>query len=70
VTRLAAYATLERLKKKRLVSSHLGTGTAVRGGKARRYYSVEPSGVRALNESKAAHDALWRGVALPMGAVA
>ena len=66
----AVYATLERLKKKRLVSSHLGTGTAVRGGKARRYYSVEPSGVRALNESKAAHDALWRGVALPMGAVA
>jgi PadR family transcriptional regulator PadR len=64
----AVYATLERLENKRLVSSYLGEGTPVRGGKARRYYSVEPAGMRALNESKAAHEALWRGVTVPMGA--
>lgn len=64
----AVYATLDRLEKKKLVSSRLGEGTPVRGGKARRYYEVEPNGLRALNQSKAAHDALWRGVALPMGA--
>ena len=64
----AVYATLERLEKKKLVTSHLGEGTPVRGGKARRYYRIEPTGLRALSESKAAHEALWRGVALPLGA--
>lgn len=63
----AVYATLDRLEKKSLVSSRLAAGGAIRSGKARRYYSIEPSGVRALNESRTAHDALWRGVALPMG---
>jgi PadR family transcriptional regulator PadR len=63
----AVYATLERLEAKGLISSRLAAGTPVRGGRARRYYSLEAAGVEALNESKAAVDTLWRGLAWPLG---
>src|SRR6202035_1441887 len=63
----AVYATLERLEGKRLISSRLAPGTPVRGGGARRYYALEGAGVQALNESKAAMDALWQGLAWPLG---
>ena len=62
----AVYATLERLETKGLVSSHLAPGTAVRGGQARRYFSLTAAGVRALNEAKSASDSLWRGLAWPL----
>lgn len=35
----AVYATLERLEAKGLASSRLAPGTAVRGGRARRYFA-------------------------------
>ena len=63
----AVYATLGRLEDKGLISSLLAPGTPVRGGRARRYYALEAAGLRALNESKAAVDALWHGVAWPLG---
>lgn len=63
----AVYATLERLEHKALISSRLAPGTPARGGRARRYYSVEAAGLRALDESKAALDGLWRGLAWPLG---
>ena len=63
----AVYATLDRLEGKGLISSRLAPGTAARGGRARRYYALEAAGERALNESKAAVEALWRGVAWPLG---
>lgn len=62
----AAHATLERLEKKRLVSSRLGSGTPVRAGRARRYYRLQPAGVRALNDARAAVDTLWRGLTWPL----
>jgi PadR family transcriptional regulator PadR len=66
----AVYATLDRLEQKGLVSSHLAPGGAVRGGRPRRHYSVQPIGLRALNQAKAAADRLWSGVRLPLkGAV-
>jgi PadR family transcriptional regulator len=62
----AVYATLERLEGKRLVSSKLAPGTAVRAGRPRRYYAPTGAGVRALNEAKSTIDTLWAGYALPL----
>jgi DNA-binding PadR family transcriptional regulator len=62
----AVYATLDRLEQKALISSRLESGTAVRAGRARRYYSIEAAGVRALNDAKAASDNLWQGVRWPL----
>jgi PadR family transcriptional regulator, regulatory protein PadR len=62
----AVYATLDRLEEKAFISSRLGRGTAVRAGRPRRYYAIEHAGVRALNESKAAVEHLWRGFRWPL----
>jgi DNA-binding PadR family transcriptional regulator len=62
----AVYATLERLETKGLASSTLAPGTAIRGGRARRYFTPTGEGVRALNNAKSATDMLWRGLAWPL----
>jgi DNA-binding PadR family transcriptional regulator len=62
----AVHATLERLENKGLVASRLGSGTAIRAGRPRRYYRLEPSGVSALNDARAAIDGLWRGLRWPL----
>ena len=58
----AVHATLERLERKALVHSRLEDGTPVRGGRARRYYTLQPAGVRALREAREAVTVLWRGI--------
>jgi PadR family transcriptional regulator PadR len=68
VTAGAVYATLDRLEAKRLVSSRLAPGTAIRGGRARRYYLPSAAGIQALNEAKASADDLWRGLNWPLKA--
>ena len=40
----ALYTALDRLERRRLVSSWLGDPTPERGGKRKRYYRVEPAG--------------------------
>lgn len=62
----AVYATLERLETKGLASSKLAPGTAIRGGRARRYFVPTGAGVRALNEAKSVTDSLWQGLAWPL----
>ena len=62
----AVHATLERLEGKGLVASHLGSGTPIRGGRARRFYILQPKGVRALNEARAAVEGLWEGLRWPL----
>jgi len=62
----AVYATLERLEEKGLISSRVGPGSDVRGGRQKRFYSVEPQGLKSLNEAKAAVDHLWSGVPWPL----
>jgi PadR family transcriptional regulator PadR len=57
----AVYATLERLEVKGLASSRLAPGTAIRGGRARRYFAPTGAGARALNDAKSAAENLWRG---------
>jgi PadR family transcriptional regulator PadR len=62
----AVYATLDRLHDKGLVSSRLAPGTAIRGGRARRYFKPTAAGVRALNEARSAIAAIWHGFASPV----
>jgi DNA-binding PadR family transcriptional regulator len=62
----AVHATLERLQAKRLVASRLGAGTPIRDGRARRFYRVQPAGLRALNDARAAVDVLWHGLKWPL----
>ena len=62
VSRAAVYVSLRRLEDKGLVSSWLGESTAERGGKPRRYVSIEPTGLRALKESRKVAEQMWRGL--------
>jgi PadR family transcriptional regulator PadR len=62
----AVYATLERLETKGFVASTLAPGTAIRGGRARRYFVPTATGVRALNDAKSATENLWRGFSWPL----
>lgn len=56
----AVYATLDRLEAKRLVAS----SRADVDGVSRRLFRVLPAGARALAESKAMRERLWKGVDL------
>jgi PadR family transcriptional regulator PadR len=63
----AVHATLDRLENKGLVGSRLGSGTPIRSGRPRRFYRLRPRGFRALNETRAAVESLWRGLDWPLG---
>ena len=62
----AVHATLGRLADKGLVTSRLGSGTPVRAGRARRFYRLQPKGLRALNDTRSAVEGLWRGLTVPL----
>jgi PadR family transcriptional regulator PadR len=62
----AVHATLGRLGRRRLITSRLGSGTPVRGGRARRFYRLQPKGFRALTDARTVADNLWRGFRLPL----
>jgi PadR family transcriptional regulator len=47
----AVYATLDRLEKKRYVSSFQGNPTPERGGRAKRFFRIERAGRVALQNS-------------------
>ena len=61
----AVQATLERLERKGLVRSKVGGGTAIRDGRARRFYTVLSAGLRALADARETHESIWRGFARP-----
>lgn len=58
----AAYAALDRLERNGLVTSTIGSPTAVRGGRAKRFFRVTTRGVRAVKNTQRALVALWRNV--------
>jgi DNA-binding PadR family transcriptional regulator len=62
----AVHATLGRLEQKRVIASRLGPGTAIRAGRARRFYRLHPKGLRALNDARATVDSLWQGIKWPL----
>lgn len=64
VTFGTVYGTLERLEAKGFVTSRHADPEPVRGGRARRYFKVEPLGERAMVRGRDMMDRLWDGVQL------
>src|SRR5262245_33933374 len=62
LARGALYTSLERLEAKELVTSRLGEPLAVRGGRARRYFTVTAAGLDALRDARLAVTNLSRGL--------
>lgn len=62
VRRAAVYVTLQRLEKKGLVSTRLGSPLPQRGGKARRLVRVEAAGVAAVRETREGLRRMWVGL--------
>lgn len=58
----AAYTALDRLERNQLVASRLGSPTPERGGRAKRFFSVTPRGIRAARDTQDAFVALWRNL--------
>lgn len=58
----AAYAALDRLERNGLVSSNVGSATPERGGRAKRFFSVTPRGLRAVRDTRQALTAMWRDI--------
>jgi PadR family transcriptional regulator PadR len=58
----ALYRTFDRLEEKGYVTSRFSDPTPERGGRSKRYFKVEPLGVRALRESRDALAAMWEGL--------
>ena len=58
----AIHVIFMRLQEKGLVSSHLGSPTPVRGGKARRIFHLERAGIVALREGREVMNRLWDGL--------
>ena len=60
------YIPLKRLHKRGYLKSHLGESTAIRGGKAIKYYRITRQGYDTLSELKKSQDKLWRDFAPPV----
>ena len=60
----SVYAALDRMERKGLLRSGVGDPTPVRGGRAKRFYSLLPPGVEALQRSRELLDGLWKGLVL------
>jgi DNA-binding PadR family transcriptional regulator len=58
----SVYAALERLEQKDFVASTLGDPTPERGGRAKRYFRITPSGLQALRITRTALIKLWTGI--------
>jgi len=58
----AVYTGLDRLEANGLVSSTLGPPTPERGGRAKRYFRVTPTGMKAVRRTRRAFTRLWTGI--------
>lgn len=47
----AVYTALDRLEERGLVSSEIGAPTAERGGRRKRLFTLEPTGIEALHRA-------------------
>lgn len=64
VSRTGVYVALTRLEKRGLVSSRLAEPTPERGGKAKRFFRVEPEAIDRIKASKDALVQMWDGLEL------
>ena len=58
----AVYVALKRLEAKGLVTSRLGEPTAERGGRAKRFFSLEADAMERLRGSRDALLSMWQGL--------
>ena len=61
----ALYTTLDRLEEKGLVSSRLGDPTPQRGGKAKRFFTINSKGLAAITRAQKSFRRLLEGCELP-----
>jgi PadR family transcriptional regulator PadR len=64
VTIGAVYATLVRLESKGYLRQRDGTS----GGRARRFFEIEPAGIDALETARELHERMWSGLRLKRAA--
>lgn len=55
----ATFVTLDRLVKKRYLSSYLSEPTQKRGGRAKRMYRLTREGIKALLDIKKLEETMW-----------
>ena len=67
VSQGAVYTTLVRLEKKGFLRSRMSDPTPVRGGKAKRVFTITPEGARGVEAARAAMNRLWEGLPDPTG---
>jgi PadR family transcriptional regulator PadR len=67
VARGALYTGLDRLESKGCLRSRMGDPTEERGGKARRYYSITPAGLKALRATHEALSSMTKGLESILG---
>jgi PadR family transcriptional regulator PadR len=67
IARGALYTALERLEVKGCLRSTLGEPLPERGGRARRYFTVTPTGLRVLRHSRRVLLGLWDGLESKLG---
>ena len=60
----SVYKTLERLEQKGLVTSAVGDPTAERGGRRKKYFRIQPAGLRALRHAIASLQRMAEGLVL------
>lgn len=58
----AVYTTLDRLETKGLLRSWVGEPTAERGGRRKKHYAVQPSGMAAIGQAYRAFRRMARGL--------
>jgi PadR family transcriptional regulator PadR len=61
----ALYTTLDRLEEKGLLRSRTGNPTHARGGRAKRYFTVSASGLKAVTQAQRSYQRLLEGLELP-----
>ncbi len=59
------YAPLNRLDILGYLETYLGDASAIRGGKAKKYYRITTRGYSALKEVKDQNDLMWNKFAFP-----
>jgi PadR family transcriptional regulator, regulatory protein PadR len=59
------YAAIERLENKSYVERRKGEASAVRGGRAKEYFTVSAPGKKALDDAQRAMTAMWAGLNIP-----
>lgn len=64
ILRPSVYLALRRLEAKGYLRSRIGEPEARRGGRARRYFDIQPSALARLRESRRTLTRLWDGLVI------